>query len=125
MIAKADETERGAAERLRRMRLALEGRARRLANGCANAAYWVGVLMLLLGALALIIGHPFHSGWAGLTVAAAVILFIVLETFGVLHHARELRDELEARLAQKFGRWLGLAQFPEEVDISTYGPSGL
>lgn len=94
------------AEGARRTELLREKRARRAARLLTTIAYGLIAALVLCGAVALILGHPIHSGWLGIGVGIAVIAFVALETFGILRHVSELRASATERLTRRIRDWL-------------------
>jgi hypothetical protein len=104
--ARADELEQGVAERLRKRELRIEGRARLVARWATRSLHVLVVGLVVGGGIALILGHPFHGGWLGIVVGSALVVFIVLETFGILRHVSNLQKALEVKLTRRLRRWL-------------------
>ena len=95
------------AEAYRRLKLAMEGRANLLARLIARSAYQVVGFIAICGAAALVIGHPIKSGVLGILIAVAVIVFVMLEFLGILHHMTYLSGRLERVLLPRLRRVLG------------------
>lgn len=104
---RASAAERTASESARRRELVIEGRARTYAHGITRGVGWIVSTLLIAGALALIVGHPFRAGWLGVAVGAAVVVFVLLELVGILRHVSEWRSSMEMRLTRRFRTWLG------------------
>lgn len=105
--AEAARAASSAAEKERRLMLAVEGRARSLARLATGAAQWIVTGMVTVGAGALILGHPWHGGWAGIVVGGAVVVFVALEVTGILGHVSTWRAAAEGRLTKFLRHWLG------------------
>lgn len=105
---RAEAAEHSAAERIRRQELAIDARARNWAQGVSQGGQWLVVILVAAGAVALIIGHPLHSGWLGIVLGSAVVIFITLEVVGILRHVSELRASFEVRLATRLRGWLSV-----------------
>jgi hypothetical protein len=105
-LAHAIEAERTAAEQLRRRVLTIEGRARSWAQCISRSAKGLVFIPLLAGAVALITGHPVHSGGAGVMIGLAVTVFVILELMGILRHVSEWGALMETRLTRCFRDWL-------------------
>jgi hypothetical protein len=105
--ARADEVERTADERSRRRGLFIQGQSQLWARRLTVGLQWAASILVVLGALALIFGHPFHSGLAGVAVAFTVVSFVAVELLGILGHLRQWRVSTEARLTKRFRVWLG------------------
>lgn len=99
--------QRTMAERLRQQELRIEGRAKAMARRATGGLQWLVVALVVVGAAALILGHPFHSGWPGALLGLAMVVFVVLELVGILRHVRDARAELETRMSTRIRRWLG------------------
>lgn len=100
-------SERTASEKARKREMVIEGRARTFARGITKAVYWIVSALVIAGALALIVGHPFHAGWLGVAIGAAVVIFVLLELVGTLRHVSEWRSSAETSLTRRFRAWLG------------------
>jgi hypothetical protein len=105
-ILRVETIERTTAEKIRRQDLAIEGRARTWASFVTRGLQWFIAAILIVGAIALIIGHPFHNDWLGIGFGVAVIVFVLLELIGILHHVSEWRTELEVKLRSRLRVWL-------------------
>lgn len=103
---RASAAERTASESARKRDLVVEGRARTYARAIAGGAGWIVSTLVIAGALALIVGHPFHAGWLGVAVGSAVVVFVLLELVGILRHVSGWGSLLETRLRRRFRRWL-------------------
>jgi hypothetical protein len=100
--ARAEAVERATTEEARQRELFCQDRAQRRARqvaGCMQGILTVGVFA---GAAALFVGHAFQTNWIGLILAGAVLLFLLLETVGILKHVSEWRRSMEARLTMRF-----------------------
>jgi hypothetical protein len=106
-MARADITERTTAEEARRRGLVIEGRSRAWAQRVTGALQWVVIILVVAGAIALIMGHPFHGGWIGIVIGLAVVSFVALELVGILKHVSAWRASTETRLTRRFRDWLG------------------
>jgi hypothetical protein len=104
---RATAAERTAADRARQYDLVIEGRARGVARGITMLASYLVSALLFAGAFALVIGHPFHTGWAGSAIGLAVVTFVFLELLGILGHVSEWRSSMEVLLTKRFRDWLG------------------
>lgn len=94
------------AEKGRRQELLREERARGWARFISRALYLIVSALVLAGAVALIVGHPFHTGWFGVLLGIAVVVFVCLELLGILRHVSEWRALMEVRLTRRFRDWL-------------------
>lgn len=99
--------EQTSSERARNRELAIDGRARMFARRLTRTGHWFVGALVITGALALIVGHPFHTGWLGVTIGIPVVIFVFLELFGILRHVSEWRSSMETRLTRRFRTWLG------------------
>jgi hypothetical protein len=106
-MAELEARARTAAERERRLSMAVEGRARTWGRRVARTALWTGVAIVVAGALALIIGHPFHGGWLGGVIGLAVVMFVIAELAGILNHLHDWTTQLQTELTIRFRGWLG------------------
>ena len=114
--ARADAAESTAAEQARRHALVVDGRARAWARFVTRSVKLLMIILVGAGAVALITGHPFHSGWVGLVIGFTVVLFVTLELLGILRHVSEWAESMEAHLTRRFRDWLtGDAQVGEET----------
>ena len=104
---RAEAAEHAAAERMRRQELAIDARARNWARRVARSLQWLIIAVVTAGAVALIIGQPFHSGWLGIVFGSAVVIFVALELLGILRHVSELQASLEVCLTTRLRDWLG------------------
>jgi predicted transcriptional regulator len=100
------------AEEYRQLRLRVEGKATRLTQLITKAIYLSVVILVIVGAVALIVGHPLHAGVLGIVVGAGLAIFITMELFGILEHASHLRSKLEAYMLPKVRRALGADESP-------------
>ena len=105
-IEKAKAAEQTLAASIRRREVKINERAVLWARRLTQCAYWIIVAIVAGGALALIVGHPFHTGLIGTIIGFAIVVFILLELFGILRHISELRSWMEARLRSYFCKWL-------------------
>ncbi len=105
-VRRANELQRTTAEAARRRDVLLDGRAQRLARLVAGSVEGAMVLVACGGAVALVVGHPFHAGWPGIVVGVAVVCFVALELGGILRHVRGLRASTETALRRRFRIWL-------------------
>lgn len=123
-VERAKAAEHAAAEELRRRSMANEGRAHTWARRITRTVQGTVILLIMTGALALIIGHPVQSGWVGVGIGLAVVVFIVLELVGILKHVSEWGASMEARLTKRFRERFsrGLEVSPEN---SAGGPTAL
>jgi predicted transcriptional regulator len=97
-VTKAETTARNASETLRRRNLQLEGRARRLGSSVAGLFYWILVILVVIASFTAILHYSFEQGWIGVFLGAAVLVFLGLETVGILGHVRSMRLSAESRL---------------------------
>jgi hypothetical protein len=104
---RASAAERTASESTRKRELAIDGRARTYARGMTRGVSWIVSTLVIAGALALIVGHPFHPGWLGVALGVAVVVFVLLELIGILRHVSDWRSSVETRLTRRFRTWLG------------------
>ncbi len=104
---RAGAAERTASESARKRELVIEGRARTYARTITRGTGWIVSALVIAGALALILGHPFHTGWWGVAVGVVVVAFVLLELAGILRHVSEWRPSVETRLTRRFRAWLG------------------
>jgi hypothetical protein len=105
-LERAVAAERAASETVRRHELLVEGRARKWARLLTRGLRWIATCMVLAGALALVIGHPFHGGWVGTVVGIAVVIFVTLEALGILGHVAGWCDAIEVQTSRGLRRWL-------------------
>jgi hypothetical protein len=105
-ISRVETVKRTMAETMRRRELKIEGRVQAWASGVTRGLQWLIAGIVLVGAVALIIGHPFHGGLLGIAVGVAVIIFVGLELVGILRHVSEWRASFEVRLRTRFRVWL-------------------
>ncbi len=105
-MSRAETAERTAAEALRRVELAMEGRAQKWASWICRVLQWLAAAILVAGAAALILGHPLHGGTLGVVVGVLVVVFVALELVGILRHVSEWRSAFELRLRMRFRNWL-------------------
>jgi hypothetical protein len=63
---------------------------------------WIVAVLVVLGAVSVVVGHPFHGGIVGGVVAVAIGIFVLLELFGVLGHLAGWRTSQQLRLATYF-----------------------
>ncbi|HVS82992.1 MAG TPA: hypothetical protein VHE60_14790 [Pyrinomonadaceae bacterium] len=94
-------------EAYRRLKLAIEGKASSLAHLMARTTFQLVGILVICGALVLIIGHPIQGGLWGTLIALPVIVFVLMEFLGILHHMTQLSSGLEARLLPRLRRALG------------------
>ena len=106
-FAARDQTASQLAEVARRRDLHIQKRARSIARICGAVIQVVLSLIVCGGAVALITGHPLHTGVLGLLLGLSVVAFVVLELVGILGHVRLWRLEIEARVSTRVRRWLG------------------
>jgi len=104
--SQAKEAEHAIAELMRQQQLSIERRARKLAKYFSHGLHGAVVAILLIGAVALILGHPFHRGWIGYLIAAAIILFVIFEFVGIIQHVSKIRASIERYLEKCFRGWL-------------------
>lgn len=98
--ARALAAEQGEEEARRRSSLQLERRAQfwgRLVRRFVEAI--IGAIVVA-GGLALILGHHVPGGWIGALIIFAIVVFVLLELFGILKHVAELGSWVEVRIAQ-------------------------
>jgi hypothetical protein len=105
-IAGIREEQQTLAERLRRIELRADGRARTAAHWICGITYWLVVLLVVVGAVALIRGHPTHGGWIERGILWAVVVFVALEVLGILTHVQTSRRGIEVKVKQKLEGWL-------------------
>lgn len=103
---RAEEVERQTREDRESRERGLRTRARRWARGLTRSIQIVVVGLAAIGAVAILLGHPFHRGWVGAAVAAAIVTFVVLELVGVFGHLAQMRAATEVRLTKYFRDWL-------------------
>ena len=87
-------------KREERIVLSVHGRARSIARLILGGLRVLVTIVILLGAYAIVFGHHFGTSWWGILSFACVALFILLETWGILMHSRELFGRWELRLTQ-------------------------
>ena len=92
----------------RSLKIAVEGKARSLAHLIAGAVTMTARILAVLGAIALVATHPFHSDAIGIIAASVIVAFLLLEVIGVLKHLREINERLALRLLPTTRRWVGL-----------------
>lgn len=98
--ARAEAAEHSAEEARRRYALQVERRAAFWGRLGRRAAEWSVGTLVVGGGLALVLGHHVPGGPVGRLVGGAVIVFVLLEVFGILKHVRELGSWLEVRISQ-------------------------
>lgn len=94
------------AEQVRRQLMVNEGRARTCAYCLAAVLQWTIVIPVVIGAIAVLVVHPFHRGWLGVLISVGAVSFVALELLGVLKHVSQWRASTEARLTKQFREWL-------------------
>jgi cation transport ATPase len=104
---RANQVERSAAEAERKRQLALGDRAQRWAKGIACVLRYPVTLLLGFGAVLLLISHPFHPGWIGFAFGIPLVVFVLLEFFGILKHWSEICARVETATKRRFRKWLG------------------
>ena len=104
--ALAEASERSAAEALRRQELAASGRARRWAKRAVGWAYWLLVVLVMAGEVAILLTFPFKGDWLGVLVGVGVVVATGFGAVGLLRHLSELRIRVEASLQARFRDWL-------------------
>jgi predicted transcriptional regulator len=102
----ASSTIRTLAERLRQRELIAGARARTWARRVTQSTKWIVALLVVMGAIALIVSHPFKKGWIGTVLGVAIIAFVIGECAGILRHVSEWSASVEVRLAKRFRDWL-------------------
>lgn len=105
-IRSAEALARSSAEILRRRDMVIEGRSRRWAHLISSAVYWPVTFLILTAALVTILKLSNEGGWLGALVTAGFLVFVLMETAGILGHVRAIRLEVEARLRGVFHRLL-------------------
>lgn len=103
---KAEEEARNISEELRRRNAAIDERARKWANKVVSVVYWICVVLVLIGSLAVTVSYSFSGGWIGIVIGSTVILLAILEIVGVLSHLRVLRTNVEIWLRRRYRTWL-------------------
>ncbi len=103
---RANTAERTASEVARERELVIDGRARSYARRVTKSASWIVSMFVIVGAAALILGHPFHTGWVGTVLAFAVSVFVLLELIGILGHVSSWRSGVELHITRRFRTWL-------------------
>ncbi len=103
---RAEAAEGAATKSERRRELLNDGRARRWARLVTRCLRWAIVVIVLAGALALVVQHPFYGGWLGISIGIAVVVFVALEALGILRHLLDWSNLTEIRLTRCFRDWL-------------------
>lgn len=86
--------------------LSLDQRSRFWGRLARWSAQTLLTLAALVGAGALIFSHHSPASLVGILIGLAVILFVLLETFGVLRHVQEMGSFLEVKVTQSIRRKL-------------------
>lgn len=110
--ARAEQAERAAAESSRQERLRVEKVAHRWAKVVRWAIQITVVAGVLGGGAALALGHHTPAGPVGKLVLLAVLVFVLLEVFGILKHVSEGGVWLEAKLASTLRDFLSRKKQP-------------
>jgi hypothetical protein len=100
------------AEDYRQLKLRVEGKSTGLTQLIAKIIYWFVITLVIMGALTLVVGHPFHSGMLGILVGFGLVIFTGMELLGVLQHASHLRTRLESLALPRIRRALGADEPP-------------
>jgi len=113
--SRAESAEARATEAERRYELGIQRRALFWARASARFAYWLGALLVAIGALELLAGHKLRAGLGGRLAGGAIAIFLILELIGILDHMARWRDSMESTLSRRFRRRLEWAS-PGSVD---------
>jgi chorismate mutase len=118
LVTEAHKREHTAAEGYRRLKLTIEGKA----NSLARIIGWIVSVLLALpvivGAMALIVGHPIEGGVIGLVIGIALALFVFIELVGILGHINALRSRIETLVLPRLRLALG-ADSPPPLSASS------
>lgn len=109
------------AEEYRRLKLAIEGRALLLARILGRTSSFFLALPVIVGAGALIIGHPIHGGFIGVTIGITLVVFVLMELFGILHHIDQLRARVETLTLPWLRKALGAEHPRPNFSINVLG----
>ncbi|MHB9089527.1 MAG: hypothetical protein ACYC5A_09965, partial [Thermoleophilia bacterium] len=97
---------REAEDKLRKQEQTNRIRAGNTARYVCCGLHWFLRGVIIIGAVAVVTGHPFHGGLIGSIIAVAIIVFVVIEMFGILKHVSEIRNSLEKNLEARIEVWL-------------------
>ncbi|MBL7951100.1 MAG: hypothetical protein JNM62_05215 [Flavobacteriales bacterium] len=97
---KLEETKLSAEQREGRVLLAIQARSRKLARFAIAALRIVVSVLVCFGAYHLVFGHHFEPTWWGKLGFVCIALFILLETWGIVMHSKELFNRWELKLTQ-------------------------
>jgi len=114
--ARVEAAEHLAAVQARRHESVIEGRARAWARCLARGLWGLLTIVVLAGAGALIVEHPFGGGLTSRVIGFSVVAFVLLEVVGILRHLSEWRAWMEARLT---------CRFRDRLRADTQAPSGV
>jgi hypothetical protein len=100
--ARAETLKRATAEEARQRDLFFQDKAQKRAWWVAGGIQSILTVGVAAGAITLFMGHPFQTDLIGVFIAITVVLFLFLETVGILKHVSEWRRSMEALLTMRF-----------------------
>lgn len=114
--ADLDDTERqilNITEEYQRLKSVVEGRALYFAKIISGTTFRILSILIMIGAIGLILGHPFHGGLIDVIIGVAIIVFVLIEIFGILQHLAHLRSNLQSWILPRLRRFLGAEKSPK------------
>lgn len=121
-----DDPERRArnfAEEYERLKSAVDGRVSWIARMISKTTFFIISMLLIIGAIEVMLVHPIHSGILNVVLGVSVIVFVLTELLGVLHHLGSLRAKLESVILPKLRRFFGTEASPDEhISVLGLGP---
>ncbi len=106
-LSAAEAAQHSLAEHIRQKELRIRAVARRCAEIVTYGVQWSTGILLLIGALGLMTGHPWHAGIVGVTIGVGIAIFVLVELLQILGHVRDLRVRMQAYLENRVRTWLG------------------
>ena len=124
--ADPDDPERQArnfAEEYERLKTAVDGRVSLIAKMISGITFLILSILIIIGGIEVILVHPIHGGIINVVLGGAVIVFVLMELFGVLHHLASLRAKLESVILPRLRRFFGTeASLDEYISVLGLGP---
>jgi len=111
---------RNFAEEYERLKSVVDGRVFWIARMISGLTFLIISALIIIGAIEVMLGHPIHSGIANIALGGSVVVFVIMELFGVLSHLGSLRAKLESVLTPRLRRFLG-TEASADNDTSVLG----
>ena len=105
------------------LKTTVNGKISSLAWLISRVTFLVPSLLIIIGAIVVLVGHPLHLGFLDVILGLSLIAFVVMELLGVLNHLDHFRTKLELSTRRRLRRYFGTEESSDEqVTVLGLGP---